>query len=316
VSYVTLILAGCDGEARFVVFDEKAEWIRVHLKRGDRIHLTVNVILTDELEAASPLRLQFVLPFDVSVRKIEGGPSGGRFHGRTLAELLECTDSASRVSDVVGVVLAVGAVDIKKRRRDNTDVIVSLLTFGCMSMNAVVITLWGEHARVFAGMEGVVCALKGVCFTQTDEDGLVGDLGYSGSVCLSADIGPGKLIDSEASVTKFRAVCTWYEKMTPTHESFVQRSRVWVLPPVVQPVIAVGGVKRLCIDGRDGGHMCEEAMAGAMHGGMASRCEGGMDGTWTSLAGPTNADLGATVVSSRVGTPGYVVRSLVTGMHG
>ena len=117
----------------------------IHLKRGDRIHLTVNVILTDELEAASPLRLQFVLPFDVSVRKIEGGPSGGRFHGRTLAELLECTDSASRVSDVVGVVLAVGAVDIKKRRRDNTDVIVSLLTFGCMSMNAVVITLWGRR---------------------------------------------------------------------------------------------------------------------------------------------------------------------------
>ena len=255
VSYVTLILAGCDGEARFVVFNQKAEWIRAHIKRGDRIQLAVNVTLSDELEAASPLRLQFVLPFNGSVRKIEGGPSGGRFHGRTLADLLECTDSASRVSDVVGVVLAVGVVDIKKRKRDNKDVILSHMTFGCMSMNAVVITLWGEHARVFAGMEGVVCALKGVCFTQTDGDGLVGDLGYSGSVFLSDDIGPGKLIDSEASVAKFRAVCTWYEKMTPTSESFVQRSRVWVLPPAVRPVIAVSGVKRVRIDGRDVFHL-------------------------------------------------------------
>ena len=234
VPYCSLTLAGCDGEARLVVFHQKAERVQSHVQRGDRIQVNVQVSLVDEHVVASPLQLQLRLPYKGFVKKIEGAfdGGGGRFHFHTLDGLLKLTEEGRpRVSDVVGVVLGVSGVDVKKRKKDQKEVILSKVTFGCVCMKKVVITLWEEQARLFAGAEGMLCAMKGVRFTQSDADGLIGDLGYDGSVYFQADIGLGKLINSEASVARFSEVSAWFESAAPTQDAFGVLSKVWVPPP-------------------------------------------------------------------------------------
>ena len=234
VPYCSLTLAGYDGEARLVVFHQKAERVQSHVQRGDRIQVNVQVSLVDEHVVASPLQLQLRLPYKGFVKKIEGAfdGGGGRFHFHTLDGLLKLTEEGRpRVSDVVGVVLGVSGVDVKKRKKDQKEVILSKVTFGCVCMKKVVITLWEEQARLFAGAEGMLCAMKGVRFTQSDADGLIGDLGYDGSVYFQADIGLGKLINSEASVARFSEVSAWFESAAPTQDAFGVLSKVWVPPP-------------------------------------------------------------------------------------
>ena len=234
VPYCSLTLAGYDGEARLVVFHQKAERVQSHVQRGDRIQVNVQVSLVDEHVVASPLQLQLRLPYKGFVKKIEGAfdGGGGRFHFHTLDGLLKLTEEGRpRVSDVVGVVLGVSGVDVKKRKKDQKEVILSKVTFGCVCMKKVVITLWEEQARLFAGAEGMLCAMKGVRFTQSDADGLIGDLGYDGSVYFQADIGLGRLINSEASVARFSEVSAWFESTAPTQDAFGVLSKVWVPPP-------------------------------------------------------------------------------------
>jgi hypothetical protein len=176
----------------------------------------------------------FGLTYKGIVKQVEGAVDGGngRFHLHTMEELLNLTAGGCHcVSDVVGVVLGVSGVDVKKRKKDQKEVILSKVTFGCGCMKKVVITLWEEQARGFAGKEGMLCAMKGVRFVQSDADGLTGNLGHDGSVYFQVDIGPGRLISWEPSVTKFSEVSAWFESVAPTEDAFVSLSKVWAPPP-------------------------------------------------------------------------------------
>jgi len=228
VPYCSVTLAGYDGEARLVVFKQKAERLQSHVRRGDRIEVNVKVTSVEEHAVV------FGLTYKGIVKQVEGAVDGGngRFHLHTMEELLNLTAGGCHcVSDVVGVVLGVSGVDVKKRKKDQKEVILSKVTFGCVCMKKVVITLWEEQARGFAGKEGMLCAMKGVRFVQSDADGLTGNLGHDGSVYFQVDIGPGRLISWEPSVTKFSEVSAWFESVAPTEDAFVSLSKVWAPPP-------------------------------------------------------------------------------------
>ena len=48
VPYCSVTLAGYDGEARLVVFNQKAERLQSHVRRGDRIEVNVKVTSVEE----------------------------------------------------------------------------------------------------------------------------------------------------------------------------------------------------------------------------------------------------------------------------